>query len=106
MKIKCEVCEFHFKESEGLKNNEREWDKFLEEVGKTQMLMRKWARLRGKEHNLVKDLEETTLSFKKLGERYEVSRQAVQVFSKREGVKRPAKPKGHQTEGCRLCQKS
>ena len=69
------------------------------------MLMRRWAILRGKEHNLVKDLKETTLSFKKLGERYGVSRQAVQAFSKREGVKRPAKPKGHQTEGCRLCQK-
>ena len=69
------------------------------------MLMRRWAILRGKEHNLVKDLKETTLSFRKLGERYGVSRQAVHAFSKREGVKRPAKPKGHQTEGCRLCQK-
>jgi hypothetical protein len=32
LKIKCEVCEFHFKEGEGLKNNEREWDKFLDKL--------------------------------------------------------------------------
>jgi hypothetical protein len=32
LKIKCEVCEFHFKEGEGLKNNEGEWDKFLEKL--------------------------------------------------------------------------
>jgi hypothetical protein len=32
LKIKCEVCKFHFKEGEGLKNNEREWDKFLDKL--------------------------------------------------------------------------
>jgi len=61
--------------------------------------------LRSKEDNLIKDLRRTTLSFKKLGERYGVSRQAVHDFSKRQGIKRPVKPRGHQTEGCRLCQK-
>jgi len=61
--------------------------------------------LRGKEDDLVRDLKETTLSFKKLGERYGVSRQAAHDFSKRQGIKRPVKPRGHQTEGCRLCQK-
>jgi biotin operon repressor len=53
----------------------------------------------------VKDLEGTTLSFKKLGKKYGVSRQAVHGFSGRQGIKRPQRPKGHQTEGCRLCQK-
>ena len=69
------------------------------------MIMRRWGILQGKEDNLLKDLKETTLSFKKLGERYGVSRQAVHAFSKRQGIKRPVKPKGHQTGECRLCQK-
>jgi len=61
--------------------------------------------LKGKEDNLVKDLKETTLSFRKLGKKYGVSRQAIHVFYKRQGIKRPVKPRGHQTGGCRLCQK-
>jgi biotin operon repressor len=61
--------------------------------------------LHGKEDNLVKDLKETALSFKKLGKKYGVSRQAVYSFCKRHGIKRPFKPKGHQTEECPLCQK-
>ncbi len=69
------------------------------------MIMRRWGMLQGKEDNLLKDLKETTLTFKKLGERYGVSRQAVYTFSKRQGIKRPVKPKGHQTGECRLCQK-
>jgi hypothetical protein len=68
------------------------------------MLMRRWAILRGKEHNLVKDLKETTLSFKNLGRRYGVSKQAVYGFFKRQGIKRPLKLRGHQIEECRLCQ--
>ena len=54
---------------------------------------------------MLKDLKETTLTFKKLGERYGVSKQAVHAFSKRQGIERPVKPKGHQTGECRLCQK-
>ena len=69
------------------------------------MLTRRWAILRGKEDNLVKDLKETTLSFKKLGKKYGISRQAIHAFSKRQRIKRPKRPKGHQTEGCPLCQK-
>jgi hypothetical protein len=69
------------------------------------MIMRRWGMLQGKEDNLLKDLKETTLTFKELGERYGVSRQAVHAFSKRQGIKRPLKPKGHQTGECRLCQK-
>jgi len=69
------------------------------------MIMRRWGILQGKEDNLVKDLKETPLSFKKLGERYGVSRQAVHAFFKRQGIKRPVKPRGHQTGECRFCQK-
>jgi len=69
------------------------------------MLTRRWAILRGKESKLVKDLKETTLSFKKLGKKYGVSRQAIHAFCTRQGIKRPKRPKGHQTEGCSLCQK-
>ena len=68
-------------------------------------MIRKWAILRGKKNNLVKDLNETTLTLEKLGKKYRVSRQAIYDFSKRHGIRRPVKPKGHQTEGCRLCQK-
>jgi len=67
--------------------------------------MRRWGILRGKEDDLVRDLKETTLSFKKLGKKYGVSRQAVYAFSKSQGIKRPVKPRGHQIEECRLCQK-
>jgi biotin operon repressor len=69
------------------------------------MIMARRGILWGKEDNLIKDLKETTLSFKKLGKKYGVSRQAVHDFSKRQGIKRPEKPKGHQTGECRLCQK-
>ena len=61
--------------------------------------------LQDNKDNLVKDLKETTLSFKKLGKKYGVSRQAVHGFSKKQGIKRPMKPRGHQTERCRFCQK-
>ena len=67
--------------------------------------MARWGILRGKEDHLVKDLKETTLSFQKLGKRYGVSRQVVHGFSKGQGIKRPVKPKGHQTGECRFCRK-
>ena len=70
------------------------------EIGKTDMRM---GTLNGQEDNLVRDLERTTLSLEKLGERYGVSRQAIHGFCKRQGIKR--KPKGHQIEECRLCQR-
>ena len=66
-------------------------------------MIRRWAKLRGKEDNLVNDLKDTTLSFEKLGEKYGVSKQAIHAFSKKQKIKR--KPKRHQTRGCRLCQK-
>ena len=61
--------------------------------------------LRDKEDNLVKDLKETTLSFKKLGKKYGVSRQAVHGFCRRQGIKRPVRLKGQHTDGCPFCQK-
>ena len=76
-----------------------------EEHGEAELLRRRWAILRGKESKLVKDLKETTLPYEKLGKKYGVSRQAIYAFSKRQGIKRPKRPKGHQTEGCSLCQK-
>jgi len=67
--------------------------------------MRRWAMLRHKKGDLVKDLKETTLSFKKLGKKYGVSKQAVHGFSRRQGIKRPVKPEGHRIEECSFCQK-
>ena len=61
--------------------------------------------LQDKEDDLLKVLKESTLSYKKLGKRYGVSRQAVHTFYKRHRIKRPKRPKGHQIEECRLCQK-
>ena len=67
--------------------------------------MGRWGILQGKKDNLVKDLKETTLSFKKLGEAYGVSGQAILAFCKKQRIKRPLKPRGHQTGKCPLCQK-
>ncbi len=69
------------------------------------MLMRRWRRLQAKKDKLVKDLEETTLSFKKLGKKYGVSRQAVHAFFRKQGIERPSKPEKHRCEECPLCQK-
>jgi biotin operon repressor len=69
------------------------------------MIMRRWGILRIKEDDLVRDLERTTLSFKKLGKKYGVSRQAIHGFCKTQAIKRPLKPRGHQTGKCRVCQK-
>jgi len=41
-----------------------------DEAKKTGLLMRKWATLRGKEGDLVKDLKKTTLPYGKLGKKY------------------------------------
>ncbi len=69
------------------------------------MIIRRWGILRSKEDDLVRDLKKTTFSFETLGKKYGVSRQAVYGFSKSQGIKRPVKPKRHQIEECRLCQK-
>jgi hypothetical protein len=71
--------------------------------GETELLRGRREILRGKENKLVKDLKETILPYEKLGEKYGVSRQAIHAYCKRRGIKR--KPKGHETEGCHLCQK-
>jgi hypothetical protein len=69
------------------------------------MLIIRSGTLRGEEDKLVKDLKESTLSFKKLGKKYGVSRQAIYDFYKRQGIERPKRPRGHLTGECRLCQK-
>jgi hypothetical protein len=60
-----------------------------------------WWRLRAVEDRLRKDLEETTIPFSGLGEKYGVSRQAIAAFCKRRGIKRP---KREHTEECSICQ--
>jgi hypothetical protein len=67
--------------------------------------MRRLEILQRMERDLVKDLKKTVLSLKELGGKYGVSRQVVHNFSKRHGIKRPVKSKGHQTQECRLCQR-
>ena len=69
------------------------------------MLMRRWGILQDKKDDLARDLKKTILSFKKLGKKYGVSRQAIHLFCKKWGIRRPVKPRGHQIGGCRLCQK-
>jgi biotin operon repressor len=71
----------------------------------TKMLMRRWGKLQDKKDKLMKDLKETTLSLDKLGEAYGVSGQAILAFCKKQGIKRPKRPRGHQTGECLLCQK-
>ena len=63
------------------------------------------GQLRRVEDRLTKDLEETTIPLQILGKKYGVSKQAIFLFIHRKGVKRPKRPKGHQTGKCRLCQK-
>jgi len=52
-------------------------------------------------------LEETTVPFGGLGEKYGVSRQAIFGFCSRRGIKRPKRSKGpkrEHTEECSICQ--
>jgi hypothetical protein len=59
------------------------------------------GQLKKVEHRLIKDLEETTLSFVELGTRYGVTHQAIFGFCHRRGIKRP---KREHTENCTICQ--
>jgi biotin operon repressor len=61
-------------------------------------------KLRSVGDRLIKDLEETTLSFAELGKRYGVSRQAIFGFCQWRGIKRPKKPKREHTQNCSICQ--
>ena len=61
--------------------------------------------LRGKEDELTRDLKRTIIPLWKLGEQYGISKQAIQAFQRRRGIKRPPKPKGHQIDKCLICQK-
>jgi hypothetical protein len=55
--------------------------------------MGKYGILRGKEDELTRDLKRTIIPFWKLGEKYGVSKQAIQAFQRRRGIERPPKPK-------------
>jgi hypothetical protein len=67
--------------------------------------MGKCGILRGKEDELTRDLKRTIIPLWKLGEKYGVSKQAIQAFQIRRGIQRPPKPKGQQIEKCPICQK-
>jgi hypothetical protein len=67
--------------------------------------MGKYGILRGKGAQLTRDLKRTIIPFWKLGEKYGVSKQAIQAFQRRRGIERPPKPKGHQIRECPICQK-
>ena len=49
------------------------------------------GQLREMEDQLIEDLEENTLSLGRLGEKYEVSRQAIYDFMHRKGITRPTR---------------
>ena len=49
------------------------------------------GQLREVEDQLIEDLEENTLSLGRLGEKYEVSRQAIYDFMHRKGITRPTR---------------
>jgi hypothetical protein len=59
------------------------------------------GRLKRVEDRLIKDLEETTIPFSGLGEKYGVSKQAIFDFCSRRGIKRPRR---EHTEKCSICQ--
>ena len=59
------------------------------------------SRLRGVEHQLIKDLKESSISFRRLGTKYGVSGQTISNFCHRKGIRRP---KREHTEKCSICQ--
>ena len=65
------------------------------------------GQLKRVEAQLRKDLEETTFSFQRLGEKYGVTKQAVYLFCHTKGVTRPTRPKRPETEHkekiCAVC---
>ncbi len=66
------------------------------------------GQLKGVEDQLTKDLRETNLSFRRLGERYGVSRQAIFLFCQTRGITRLTRSKKqkpqHSEETCWICQ--
>jgi len=58
------------------------------------------GRLTRVKDRLIKDLEETTITFWMLGKKYGVSRQAIFNFCHRKGIKRP---KREHVENCSIC---
>ncbi len=63
-------------------------------------------KLKGVEDHLIKDLRETTLSFRSLGKEYGVTKQAISNFINRKWIARLKKPKKqeHTEKECPICQ--
>ena len=59
------------------------------------------GQLKKAQDQLIKDLEETTISLSMLGKKYGVSRQAIFGFVHGKGIKRPKK---EHVEKCSICQ--
>jgi hypothetical protein len=59
------------------------------------------GKLKRVEDLIIKDLENTTISFRRLGKKYGLSHQAIFAFSQRKGIKRP---KREHTNHCSICQ--
>ncbi len=64
--------------------------------------MGKIGHLKRVEKQLIKDLQETILPLKDLGEKYGVTRQAISLFALRRRINRPNR--GH-IENCSICQR-
>ena len=74
-------------------------------VGKTEMLIKRWRILRGKEDKLEKDLKESTLSCKKLGKKYGYPDRRSMAFAKRR-VSRDRRDPGGIRRGNAFCARS
>ena len=59
------------------------------------------GQLRRVQDKLIKDLEGTTIPLESLGKRYGVTKQAISLFVRRKGIKRP---KRDHIERCSICQ--
>ncbi len=62
------------------------------------------VKLEGVEDRLIEDLERTALGFRKLGEKYGVSGQAIFGFCQKKGIERPKFSEKKHTETCPTCQ--
>jgi biotin operon repressor len=64
--------------------------------------MGKIGQLKKVQEQLMKDLKDSAIPLKDLGEKYGVTRQAVSLFAIKRGIKRPKK---EHTENCSICQR-
>jgi hypothetical protein len=62
------------------------------------------GKLKRVEDLIIKDLENTTISFRRLGKKYGVTHQAIFQFAQKWGIKRPKRLKREHTQNCSICQ--